>query len=114
MTIIKNPKNPVPTINDATARPWRIVTDTCLEDYVGDKQGKRVAWLDFQGMTPIERKANALLIVKAVNEYDALYEVVEMATILLRKQSANKSTNEMENLEFALKRLRLNQSTPNL
>ena len=63
----------------ATARPWRTVGGSWSGQIMADIDGNPYGICKCAGETPEERRANAALIVRAVNEYDALCAVAEAA-----------------------------------
>jgi hypothetical protein len=70
------------TSDDASPRPWRIVTETGSMGSIESVDGWPVAQCQQPGPDDklhIRRKANAELIVTAVNERDSLREALEAA-----------------------------------
>ncbi len=62
-----------------TPRPWLVVSGAIFQDTLGDTRGARPIatmvrneYADRAGIPPVERDANARLIVRAVNNYDEL------------------------------------------
>ena len=81
-------------IEKATARPWRVEPHTGTNDYgltkdicpcfIEEPEGYRLAYIigDVEELNP---EANAALIVKAVNEYEAHCEL-EKAALVMRNR----------------------------
>lgn len=75
------------TTDKATARPWKLhLPQNSITDS-GDDEALICQMYDSQFITPPEQKANAALIVQAVNEYAALKAVAEAAEHLTKEMA---------------------------
>ena len=99
------------TTDKATARPWHVLADGKSFGYFEPSYSKTVSiqlgYCEALSRFGQDQKANSALIVRAVNEYDALCKVAEVADKLLYNEDGNiKNAEAMRHTLAALSEIR--------